>query len=194
MTFNFLYKLLPRKRREAKSSYWCFWLNIVAVIALGIQVTDDQEMRSRTNVHYLVFHLTLADTITSYVTLPMETLWRQGQRRYSSRIYVTFPKIYLWTFSKREIMARKVKLSKSIFWFRLNFHFIFTKNLFFQHFGQKRLFFVLSPLLEDYLPMSWGWPYSGTPGTSCASCWWCSGPGATSSPPSSWSSSASIGQ
>ena len=38
-----------------------------------------QEMRSRTNVHYLVFHLTLADTITSYVTLPMETLWRQGQ-------------------------------------------------------------------------------------------------------------------
>ena len=33
-------------------------------------------MRSRTNVHYLVFHLTLADTITSYVTLPMETVWR----------------------------------------------------------------------------------------------------------------------
>ena len=87
-------------------------------------------MRSRTNVHYLVFHLTLADTITSYVTLPMETLWRQGQRRYSSRIYVTFPKIYLWTFSKREIMARKVKLSKSIFWFRLNCHFIFTKAFF----------------------------------------------------------------
>ena len=40
------------------------------------QVKDDQEMRSRTNVHYLVFHLTLADTITSYVTLPMETVWR----------------------------------------------------------------------------------------------------------------------
>ena len=35
-----------------------------------------QESRSRTNVHYLVFHLTLADTITSYITLPMETLWR----------------------------------------------------------------------------------------------------------------------
>ena len=33
-------------------------------------------MRSRTNVHYLVFHLTLADTVTSYVTLPMETVWK----------------------------------------------------------------------------------------------------------------------
>ncbi len=42
-------------------------------------VTGGQEMRSRTNVHYLVFHLTLADTITSYVTLPMETLWRKGE-------------------------------------------------------------------------------------------------------------------
>ena len=49
------------------------------MIALESQVTCGQEMRSRTNVHYLVFHLTLADTITSYVTLPMETLWRQGQ-------------------------------------------------------------------------------------------------------------------
>ena len=42
----------------------------------GRHVSHDQEMRSRTNVHYLVFHLTLADTITSYITLPMETLWR----------------------------------------------------------------------------------------------------------------------
>ena len=30
----------------------------------------------RTNVHYLVFHLTLADSIICYVVLPMETLWR----------------------------------------------------------------------------------------------------------------------
>ena len=42
----------------------------------GRHVSHDQEMRSRTNVHYLVFHLTLADTITSYITLPMEALWR----------------------------------------------------------------------------------------------------------------------
>ena len=49
------------------------------MIALESQVTCGQEMRSRTNVHYLVFHLTLAHAITSYVTLPMETLWRQGQ-------------------------------------------------------------------------------------------------------------------
>ena len=32
--------------------------------------------RSRTNVHYLVFHLTVADAITSFITLPMETIWR----------------------------------------------------------------------------------------------------------------------
>ena len=33
-------------------------------------------IRSRTNVHYLVFHLTIADTITCFITMPMETLWR----------------------------------------------------------------------------------------------------------------------
>ena len=32
--------------------------------------------RSRTNVHYIVFHLTLADTITCFITLPMETIWK----------------------------------------------------------------------------------------------------------------------
>ena len=32
--------------------------------------------KSRTNVHYLVFHLTLADSVICFVTLPMETLWR----------------------------------------------------------------------------------------------------------------------
>ena len=30
----------------------------------------------RTNVHYLVFHLTLADAIVCFVTMPMETIWR----------------------------------------------------------------------------------------------------------------------
>ena len=33
-------------------------------------------MKSRTNVHYLVFHLSLADSIICYIVLPMETLWR----------------------------------------------------------------------------------------------------------------------
>ena len=32
--------------------------------------------RVRTNVHYLVYHLTIADAITCFVTLPMETIWR----------------------------------------------------------------------------------------------------------------------
>ena len=27
-------------------------------------------------MHYLVFHLTIADTITCFITLPMETAWR----------------------------------------------------------------------------------------------------------------------
>ena len=33
-------------------------------------------MQSRTNVHYLVFHLTTADTIISFITMPMEITWR----------------------------------------------------------------------------------------------------------------------
>ena len=35
-----------------------------------------QDLQSRTNVHYLVFHLTIADTIISFITMPMETIWR----------------------------------------------------------------------------------------------------------------------
>ena len=34
------------------------------------------EMQSRTNVHFLVFHLTLADAIVCFITMPMETIWR----------------------------------------------------------------------------------------------------------------------
>ena len=33
-------------------------------------------LRRRTNVHFLVFHLTLADVVTCFITLPMETVWR----------------------------------------------------------------------------------------------------------------------
>ena len=33
-------------------------------------------MQSRTNVHFLVFHLTLAYAIFSFITMPMETIWR----------------------------------------------------------------------------------------------------------------------
>ena len=38
--------------------------------------TPFQILRCRTNVHFLVFHLTLADTITCFITMPMETVWR----------------------------------------------------------------------------------------------------------------------
>ena len=32
--------------------------------------------RSRTNVHILVFHLTIADSLVSFVTMPLEAGWR----------------------------------------------------------------------------------------------------------------------
>ena len=32
--------------------------------------------RSRTNVHYLVFHLTIADTLVSVIIMPLEAAWR----------------------------------------------------------------------------------------------------------------------
>ena len=50
-------------------------LNTMALVAASKQ-SARPDVRSRTNVHYLVFHLTLADTITSYITMPMETFWR----------------------------------------------------------------------------------------------------------------------
>ena len=50
-------------------------LNTMALVAARKQSVR-AEVRSRTNVHYLVFHLTLADTITSYITIPMEAFWR----------------------------------------------------------------------------------------------------------------------
>ena len=31
---------------------------------------------SRTNVHFLVFHLTLADVVICFITMPLETVWR----------------------------------------------------------------------------------------------------------------------
>ena len=34
------------------------------------------DTKSRTNVHFLVFHLTLADAIICFIAMPMETLWR----------------------------------------------------------------------------------------------------------------------
>ena len=33
-------------------------------------------VRSRTNVHTLVFHLTIADCLVSFVTMPLEAAWR----------------------------------------------------------------------------------------------------------------------
>ena len=50
-------------------------LNTMALVTASKQSTRT-DIRSRTNVHYLVFHLTVADTITCFITMPMETAWR----------------------------------------------------------------------------------------------------------------------
>ena len=50
-------------------------LNSLVLVIAGKQSTRP-DIRSRTNVHYIVFHLTIADTITCFITMPMETLWR----------------------------------------------------------------------------------------------------------------------
>ena len=50
-------------------------LNTMALLTASKQ-SSRTDIRSRTNVHYLVFHLTVADTITCFITMPMETAWR----------------------------------------------------------------------------------------------------------------------
>ena len=50
-------------------------LNTMALVTASKQ-SSRTDIRSRTNVHYLVFHLTVADTITCFITMPMETAWR----------------------------------------------------------------------------------------------------------------------
>ena len=37
-------------------------------------------------MHYLVFHLTIADAITCFITLPMETVWRATIEWYASNM------------------------------------------------------------------------------------------------------------
>ena len=50
-------------------------LNTITLVTASKQ-SSRTDIRSRTNVHYLVFHLTVADTITCFITMPMETAWR----------------------------------------------------------------------------------------------------------------------
>ena len=50
-------------------------LGIMFRLKLVVSVSR-RDLQSRTNVHYLVFHLTIADTIISFITMPMETTWR----------------------------------------------------------------------------------------------------------------------
>ena len=60
-------------------------LNSIALIISRKQSRMPQA-KSRTNVHYLVFHLTLADSIICFITLPMETLWRLTIEWYAGNI------------------------------------------------------------------------------------------------------------
>ena len=45
-------------------------------ISLVFIFIPDISSSSRTNVHYLVYHLTIADSITTFITLPMEEVYR----------------------------------------------------------------------------------------------------------------------
>ena len=49
-----------------------FGIQIIVTVAFILRA----DLVSRTNVHLLVFHLTLADCIISFITMPMETVWR----------------------------------------------------------------------------------------------------------------------
>ena len=46
------------------------------------------DLRSRTNVHYLVVHLTLADLLVSLVVMPMEAGWKV-----TSQVEIDFPRL-----------------------------------------------------------------------------------------------------
>ena len=50
-------------------------LNTMALLTASKQ-SSGTDIRSRTNVHYLVFHLTIADTLVSFITMPLEAAWR----------------------------------------------------------------------------------------------------------------------
>ena len=52
--------------------------NIVRSVSIqsDVKTNGRYEMQSRTNVHFLIFHLTLADAIVCFITMPMETIWR----------------------------------------------------------------------------------------------------------------------
>jgi hypothetical protein len=42
--------------------------------------------RSKTNVHFLVFQLILADTLVSCITMPMEAIWRLTIQWYADNL------------------------------------------------------------------------------------------------------------
>ena len=46
------------------------------------------DVLNRTNVHFLVFHLTIADAIICFVTMPMETIWRYIDEVASRKIMI----------------------------------------------------------------------------------------------------------
>ena len=46
------------------------------ILVVGGRKVQQLDTRSRTNVHYLVYQLTLADSIVCFITLPLEAAWR----------------------------------------------------------------------------------------------------------------------
>jgi len=65
-------------------------MSIVGILGnswvLLIARRQSNKLNMRTNVHYLVFHLTVADAITCFITTPMETVWRATVEWYAGNI------------------------------------------------------------------------------------------------------------
>lgn len=60
-------------------------LNTLVLITAG-RKSRMVTVRSRTNVHYLVFHLTIADFIVSGITMPLEAIWRFSLQWYGDNL------------------------------------------------------------------------------------------------------------
>jgi len=56
------------------------------VLFIAGRQSNRQDTRSWTNVHFLVFHLTIADSVTCSITLPMETVWRATVEWYAGNM------------------------------------------------------------------------------------------------------------
>ena len=63
--------LFAAGRNIYKSQRWKIWNKSIRKKRISLNIC-----RSRTNVHLLVFHLTIADSLVSFITMPLEAGWK----------------------------------------------------------------------------------------------------------------------